>query len=104
MLYGKKYKKYHVEECANEYGKTTEKRIVQNTENDTSVVSYDFIFTRNDGTFVGTDILRHPFKIIRNELGLKYEVNENDKVFREYKYGGMEYAYSECKDPRPRNR
>ena len=72
LLYGKKYKKYHVEECANEYGKTTEKRIVQNTENDTSVVSYDFIFTRNDGTFVGTDILRHPFKIIRNELGLKY--------------------------------
>ena len=72
LLYGKKYKKYHVEECANEYGKTTEKRIVQNTENDTSVVSYDFIFTRNDGTFVGTDILRHPFKIIRNELGLQY--------------------------------
>ena len=70
LWYGKKHKKYHIEEFTNEYGKTTEKRIVENS-NDT-FDSYNLIFTRDDGTFVGTDILRYPFKIIRNELGLKY--------------------------------
>ena len=28
------------------------------------------VFTRNDGTYSGTDIIRYPFKIIHRELGI----------------------------------
>ena len=31
----------------------------------------NFVFTREDGTYVGTDITRYPFKIIHEELGIK---------------------------------
>lgn len=72
LLYGKKYRRYYIEDCVNEYGKINERRIVENTENYILMNSYEFIFTRDDGTYVGTDILRYPFKIIREELGLKY--------------------------------
>lgn len=29
------------------------------------------VFTRRDGTYSGTDVIKYPFKIIRNELGIK---------------------------------
>ena len=29
------------------------------------------VFTRNDGTYSGTDLLRYPFKVIHEELGIK---------------------------------
>ena len=29
------------------------------------------VFTRKDGTYSGTDVIKYPFKIIRNELGIK---------------------------------
>ena len=29
------------------------------------------VFTKNDGTYSGTDVIKYPFKIIRNELGIK---------------------------------
>ena len=29
------------------------------------------IFTRKDGTYSGTDIVKYPFKIIHHELGIK---------------------------------
>lgn len=29
------------------------------------------VFTRKDGSYVGTDIIKYPFKIIHNELGIK---------------------------------
>ena len=29
------------------------------------------VFTRKDGTYLGTDITRYPFKIIHHELGIK---------------------------------
>ena len=29
------------------------------------------IFTKNNGLYVGTDIIKYPFKIIHNELGIK---------------------------------
>ena len=31
----------------------------------------DMVFTKNDGTYFGTDVIKYPFKIIRNELGIK---------------------------------
>ena len=30
--------------------------------------SVDMVFTKNNGLYVGTDIIKYPFKIIRNEL------------------------------------
>jgi integrase len=29
------------------------------------------VFTRRDGRYSGTDVIKYPFKIIRNELGIK---------------------------------
>ena len=29
------------------------------------------VFTRKDGTYSGTDIIKYPFKIIHHELGIK---------------------------------
>lgn len=45
------------------------KRIVKHTGN--SFPSANLIFTREDGTYVGTDLIKYPFKIIHNELGIK---------------------------------
>lgn len=35
---------------------------------------------------------------------LRYELSENNRVLREYNYGGMEYSYSGCTDPRNKAR
>ncbi len=68
-LFGRKYYKYHLEEVTNEYGKTIEYRIVQNTKEDTDILN--LVFTKADGKYVGTDLTRQPFNIIHNELGIK---------------------------------
>ena len=31
----------------------------------------NLIFTKEDGTFIGTDIIRYPYKVIHKELGIK---------------------------------
>ena len=31
----------------------------------------EMVFTRKDGTYSGTDIVRYPFRIIHHELGIK---------------------------------
>ena len=33
--------------------------------------SVEMVFTKNNGLYVGTDIIKYPFKIIHNELGIK---------------------------------
>ena len=68
-LYGKDYKYYHIEEVKNEYGKVVEQRIVLN--NNCGEKNLDLVFVRSDGTYSGTDLLRYPFRIIHNELGIK---------------------------------
>lgn len=70
-LYGSNYKRYHLEDVKNEYGKTIEKRIVQNNNNVFSIDTVNLVFVKEDGTYVGTDIVRYPFTIIHNELGIK---------------------------------
>ncbi len=47
--YGRKYKKYELEPIKNKYGKINE----------------------YNGLYVGTDIIKYPFKVIHNELGIK---------------------------------
>ena len=66
--YCKNYKRYILEEVKNKYGKLVEYKIVENNLRRNVV---DMVFTRKDGTYSGTDIVKYPFKIIHHELGIK---------------------------------
>lgn len=66
--YSKNYKRYILEEVKNKYGKLVEYKIVESNSRHNKV---DMVFTRKDGTYSGTDIVKYPFKIIHHELGIK---------------------------------
>lgn len=66
--YSKNYKKYILEEVENKYGKLVEYRILESNSRHNKI---DMVFTRKDGTYSGTDIVKYPFKIIHHELGVK---------------------------------
>ena len=66
--YSKNYKKHVLEEVKNKYGKLVEYKIV---ESNSRLNKVDIVFTRKDGTYSGTDIVKYPFKIIHHELGIK---------------------------------
>ena len=68
-VYGKDYKYYHIEDVKNEYGKVIEKRIVLNKSDMDNKLN--LVFTKDDGTYTGTDLIRYPFKVIRDELNIK---------------------------------
>lgn len=75
--YGKKYKRYSLEKVKNKYGKLIEHRVIDSNSNRNRI---QMVFTRKDGTYSGTDIVRYPFKIIHNELGIKcrfYDLRES---------------------------
>ena len=65
--YGKKYKKYILKEVKNKYGKLVEYKVIESKSRNNNI---QMVFTRKDGTYSGTDIIRYPFKIIHNELGI----------------------------------
>ena len=66
--YGKNYKKYILVDVKNKYGKLVEYKIVESNSIHNKV---DMVFTRKDGTYSGTDIVKYPFKVIHHELGIK---------------------------------
>ena len=66
--YGKKYKRYTLKEIKNKYGKLVEYKIIKSNSKHNRV---EMVFTRKDGTYSGTDIVRYPFRIIHHELGIK---------------------------------
>lgn len=66
--YGMNYKRYILEEVKNKYGKLVEYKIVESNSRHNKV---DMVFTRKDGAYSGTDIVKYPFKIIHYELGIK---------------------------------
>ena len=66
--YSKNYKKYVLEEVKNKYGKLVEYKIVESNSRHNKV---DMVFTRKDGIYSGTDIIKYPFKTIHHELGIK---------------------------------
>lgn len=68
-LFGSKYIYYHLEEVKNEYGKVKAYRIVKNTNPNEEKLN--LVFTKVDGTYIGTDLTRYPFKIIHTELGIE---------------------------------
>lgn len=65
--YSKKYKQYVLGEIKNKYGKLVEYKIIEKNSKDNKI---QLVFTRKDGTYSGTDIIRYPFKIIHHELGI----------------------------------
>lgn len=68
-IYGKKYIYYHTEEVRNSYGKVIETRIIENKKGFKYDSNINLIFTKDNGKYTGTDLIRYPFKIIREELG-----------------------------------
>lgn len=66
--YGKKYKRYTLKEIKNKYGKLVEYKIIKSNSKRNRV---EMVFTRKDGTYSGTDIIRYPFRIIHHELGIQ---------------------------------
>lgn len=66
--FGKKYKQYILKEIKNKYGKLVEYKVIQSSSKHNRV---EMVFTRKDGTYSGTDIIRYPFRIIHYELGIQ---------------------------------
>ena len=66
--YGKRYKYYSLKEVKNKYGKLVEYKVIENNSRYNKI---QMVFTRKDGTYSGTDIIKYPFKIIHKELGIK---------------------------------
>lgn len=60
---------FSLEPIKNEYGKINEYKIVEGKYK--NLKSVEMVFTKNNGLYVGTDIIKYPFKIIHNELGIK---------------------------------
>lgn len=69
--YGNDYKTYHLENIKNDYGKILERKIVENKNIRLPNQELKLVFTKENGTYCGTDIIRYPFKIIHHELGIK---------------------------------
>ena len=65
--YGKNYKRYILKEVKNKYGKLVEYKVIESKSRNNNI---QMVFTRKDGTYSGTDIIRYPFKIIHHELGI----------------------------------
>lgn len=63
--YGKKYKQYVLEEVRNKYDKLIEYKVVENTSKHNRV---KIVFTRKDGTYSGTDMIKDPNSIIKELL------------------------------------
>lgn len=66
--YGKKYKRYTLKEIKNKYGKLIEYKVIESQSRNNKI---QMVFTRKDGTYSGTDIIRYPFRIIHYELGIQ---------------------------------
>ena len=67
--YGRKYKKYELEPIKNKYGKINEYKVIESKYKNLN--SVEMVFTKNNGLYVGTDIIKYPFKVIHNELGIE---------------------------------
>ena len=65
-VFGQQYKYYHLEDDI-DTNNSVDKRIVINTNNENII---NLVFTKEDGTYVGTDITKYPYKIIKNELNI----------------------------------
>lgn len=67
--YGNNYKKYSLEPIKNKYGKIVEYKIIESKYKNRNNV--EMVFTRKNGSYVGTDVIKYPFKIIHHELQIE---------------------------------
>ena len=67
--YGNNYKKYLLEPIKNKYGKIVEYKIIESKYKNRNNV--EMVFTRKNGSYAGTDVIKYPFKIIHHELQIK---------------------------------
>lgn len=65
--YGKIYKHYILKEVKNKYGKLVEYKVI---ESNSKYNRAELVFTRKSGKYSGSDIIKYPFKIIHQELGI----------------------------------
>ena len=65
--FGKEYKNYLLKEIYNKYGKLVEYSIIESNSIRNRI---DMVFTKRNGRYSGTDVIKYPFKVIRNELGI----------------------------------
>lgn len=65
--YGKNYRRYILKEVKNKYGKLVEYKVIERQSRKNKI---QMVFTRKDGSYSGTDIIKYPFKIIHHELGM----------------------------------
>lgn len=67
--YGNNYKKYSLDPIKNKYGKVVEYKIIETKyKNENNI---EMVFTRKNGSYVGTDVIKYPFKIIHHELQIE---------------------------------
>jgi len=66
-IFGKMYKNYFLKEVKNKFGKIVEYQIITKKNNN----KINLVFTKEDGTYLGTDIIKYPFKVIHKELGIE---------------------------------
>ena len=65
--YGNNYKKYSLEPIKNKYGKIVEYKIIESKYRN----NVEMVFTRKNGSYAGTDVIKYPFKIIHHELQIE---------------------------------
>lgn len=71
------YKKYYLKAIKNKYGRIVEYQIIKEYNKRNKI---KFVFVKDDGTYVGKDIIKYPYKIIHNELKIKgrfYDLRSN---------------------------
>ena len=82
--FDKNYKYYTLEEVKNKYGK-----LVESKRN-----RVEMVFTRKDGTYSRTDIIRYLFRIIHHELGFQCRFYDLRGIFATISLrGGCEIKY-----------
>ena len=67
--YGNNYKKYSLEPIKNKYGKIVEYKIIESKYKNRN--NLEMVFTRKNGSYAGTDVIKYPFKIIHHELQIE---------------------------------
>ncbi len=70
-IYKSKYHKYYLEPVKNIYGKIIEFRIIEIKHKSKNRKDINLVFVGKDGIFTGTDVIRYPFKVIREELEIE---------------------------------
>lgn len=65
-----KYYDYYLEVVKNKYGKVVENRIIELKYKSKKKPKVNLVFVKDDGRYIGTDLIRYPYKIIHHELGI----------------------------------